>query len=61
MQCALTGRYIQDVRDRLEKADLIMHGGSMVDATIIAAPNSIKNKEYKSDPSEMHQTKKGNQ
>lgn len=37
-----------------------MHGGTIVDATIIAAPNSTKNKEGKRDP-EMHQTKKGNQ
>ncbi len=49
-----------DVNDRLEKAGLIMHGGSIVDATIIAAPSSTKNKDGKRDP-EMHQTKKGNQ
>lgn len=49
-----------DVRKRLEKAGLIMHGGTIVDATIIAAPSSTKNKEGKRDP-EMHQTKKGNQ
>ena len=49
-----------DVNDRLEKAGLIMHGGTIVDATIINAPSSTKNKEGKRDP-EMHQTKKGNQ
>lgn len=49
-----------DVAARLEKAGLIMHGGTIVDATIIAAPSSTKNKEGKRDP-EMHQTKKGNQ
>ena len=49
-----------DVRERLEKAGLIMHGGTIVDATIIAAPSSTKNKEGKRDE-EMHQTKKGNQ
>ena len=38
----------------------MMHGGSIVDATIIAAPSSTKNKEGKRDP-EMHQTKKGDQ
>ena len=37
----------------------IMHGGTIVDATIINAPSSIKNAEKKRDP-EMHQTKKGN-
>lgn len=49
-----------DVSSRLEKAGLIMHGGTIVDATIINAPSSTKNKEGKRDP-EMHQTKKGNQ
>ena len=34
--------------------------GSIMDATIIAAPSSTKNEEGKRDP-EMHQTKKGNQ
>lgn len=49
-----------DVRSRLERAGLIMHGGTIVDATIINAPSSTKNKEGKRDP-EMHQTKKGRQ
>jgi IS5 family transposase len=35
-------------------------GGTMVDATLIAAPPSTKNEEKARDP-EMHQTKKGNQ
>ncbi len=34
--------------------------GSMVDATIIHAPSSTKNKEKARDP-EMHQTRKGKQ
>jgi IS5 family transposase len=38
----------------------IMRGGSIVDATIIAAPSSTKNVTGARDP-EMHQTKKGNQ
>lgn len=50
----------KDVNDRLEKAGLIMHGGTIVDATIIAAPSSTKNAKGERDP-EMHQTKKGNQ
>ena len=37
-----------------------MRQGTIVDATLIAAPSSTKNKEGKRDP-EMHQTKKGNQ
>ena len=49
-----------DVNARLESAGLIMHGGTIVDATIISAPSSTKNREGKRDP-EMHQTKKGNQ
>jgi transposase, IS5 family len=38
----------------------IMRGGSIVDATIIAAPSSTKNASGSRDP-EMHQTRKGNQ
>ncbi|MFM7145175.1 MAG: IS5 family transposase [Actinomycetales bacterium] len=38
----------------------IMRGGSIVDATIIAAPPSTKNASGARDP-QMHQTKKGNQ
>lgn len=38
----------------------IMRGGSIVDATIIAAPSSTKNATGTRDP-EMHQTRKGNQ
>lgn len=38
----------------------IMHGGTIVDATIIEAPSSTKNAEKQRDP-EMHQAKKGNQ
>ncbi len=37
-----------------------LRAGTIVDATIIAAPSSTKNKEGQRDP-EMHQTKKGNQ
>jgi IS5 family transposase len=38
----------------------MLRQGSIVDATIIHAPSSTKNKDGKRDP-EMHQTKKGNQ
>ena len=44
----------------MEATGHIMHGGTIVDATIINAPSSTKNKEKKRDP-EMHQTKKGNE
>ena len=43
-----------------EQEGWIMRGGSIVDATIIAAPSSTKNATGERDP-EMHQTKKGNQ
>ena len=32
-----------DVNSRLDKADLMMHGGTIVDASLIAAPKSAKN------------------
>ena len=43
-----------------EREGWIMRGGSIIDATIIAAPSSTKNATGERDP-EMHQTKKGNQ
>ena len=49
-----------DVNKRLDKSGLIMHGGTIVDASLIAAPKSTKNKTGERDP-EMHQTKKGNE
>ena len=39
---------------------LLLKEGTVVDATIIAAPSSTKNQKGERDP-EMHQTKKGNQ
>ncbi len=53
-------KIFDDVKERLEKSGLIMHGGTVVDATLIAAPTSTKNIDGKRDP-EMHQTKKGNE
>ena len=44
----------------LTRKGLLLKRGSIVDATIIAAPSSTKNKDQARDP-EMHQTKKGNQ
>lgn len=44
----------------MEATGHIMHGGTIIDATIINAPSSTKNAEKKRDP-EMHQTKKGNE
>ncbi len=39
---------------------LKLSGGTIVDATLIAAPPSVKNQDKSRDP-QMHQTKKGNQ
>jgi transposase, IS5 family len=44
----------------LEENGLKVSRGTIVDATIINAPSSTKNKDKERDP-EMHQTKKGNQ
>jgi IS5 family transposase len=48
------------VNDLLGARGLLLKSGTMVDATLIAAPSSTKNREQARDP-EMHQTKKGNQ
>jgi transposase, IS5 family len=48
-----------EVAAMLEERGLLMRQGTIVDATIIAAPPSTKNKQ-KSRAPEMHQTKKGN-
>ena len=50
----------QAINHIMEETGHIMHGGTIVDATIINAPSSTKNAEKKRDP-EMHQTKKGNE
>src|SRR5512137_1884712 len=39
---------------------LLLRAGTLVDATLIAAPSSTKNQEKQRDPA-MHQTRKGNQ
>jgi IS5 family transposase len=56
----LTKALFDEVGAMLEERGLLMRQGTIVDATIIAAPPSTKNKEKARDP-EMHQTKKGNQ
>jgi len=48
------------INEDLTARGLMMRGGTLVDATLLAAPPSTKNKEKKRDP-EMHQTRKGNQ
>lgn len=49
-----------EVRSFLGERGLLLKSGTIVDASLIDAPSSTKNKEGKRDP-EMHQTRKGNQ
>jgi transposase, IS5 family len=56
----LTQALFDEVAALLTERGLLMRQGTIVDATIIAAPSSTKNKEKARDR-EMHQTKKGNQ
>ncbi|WP_445359048.1 IS5 family transposase [Microbulbifer sp. ANSA005] len=48
------------INKHLAENGMVLREGTIVDATIISAPTSTKNKKKKRDP-EMHQTKKGNQ
>jgi len=56
----LTRTIFSEVSALLSERKLLMKEGTIVDATIIAAPSSTKNARKERDP-EMHQTKKGNQ
>jgi IS5 family transposase len=56
----LTRALFDEINAHLAEQGLLMRAGTIVDATIIAAPSSTKNAEKARDP-EMHQTKKGNQ
>ena len=56
----LTSAILAEVNAHLSERGLLMRQGTVVDATIIAAPSSTKNEDGKRDP-EMHQAKKGNQ
>jgi transposase, IS5 family len=51
---------LDKVNQHLSRQGLLLKTGTIVDATIIAAPCSTKNESGERDP-EMHQTKKGNQ
>ena len=51
---------LRSVNAHLARKGLMLKRGSIVDATIIAAPSSTKNEKGERD-AEMHQTKKGNQ
>lgn len=56
----LAQQFFDTVNAMLKARGLMLHSGTVIDATIIAAPSSTKNSSGKRDP-EMHQTKKGNQ
>lgn len=56
----LQEEFLKVVNAVLEEKGFLMRKGTIVDATLIAASPSTKNKDRKRDP-EMHQTKKGNQ
>ncbi len=56
----LTDAIFVSVRDYLEEKKLLLRGGTIMDATLIPAPSSTKNKAKKRDP-EMTSSKKGNQ
>ena len=56
----LGGEMLETVNLHLQEQGVRISSGTIVDATIIQAPSSTKNREEKRDP-EMHQTKKGKQ
>ncbi|MFZ2990414.1 IS5 family transposase [Ideonella sp.] len=56
----LAPKILATINAGLAQQGLMLKTGTVVDATIIAAPSSTKNKDGERDP-EMHQAKKGNQ
>ncbi|MCC5810413.1 MAG: IS5 family transposase [Ectothiorhodospiraceae bacterium] len=56
----LTRTIFEAINAHLAEQGLMLREGTIVDATLIAAPPSTKNRDNARDP-EMHQTKKGNQ
>ena len=56
----LSLQILATVNATLAAKGLLLKSGTVVDATLIAAPSSTKNSSGERDP-EMHQTKKGNQ
>jgi IS5 family transposase len=56
----LSGQILAVVNDLLTQRGLLLKTGTVVDATLIAAPTSTKNKDKARDP-EMHSSQKGNQ
>ena len=56
----LADAILQEVNELLSQRGLMLKVGTIVDATLIAAPSSTKNKDKERDP-EMHSSKKGEQ
>ena len=56
----LAPEILRTINAHLAAQGLMLKTGTLVDATLIAAPSSTKNAQGERDP-EMHQTKKGNQ
>lgn len=56
----LSEQILQTVNDLLTERGLLLKVGTAIDATLIAAPASTKDKDKARDP-EMHSSKKGNQ
>ena len=56
---ALPQVMLKEVNELLKERGLLMSQGTLIDATLIAAPSSTKNKSHQRDP-EMHQVKKDN-
>ena len=51
---------LEEVNELLSQRGLMLKAGTVVDATLIAAPSSTKNKDKERDP-QMHSSKKGQQ
>jgi IS5 family transposase len=59
-ESGIARQFFESLKGFLDKHGKLMHGGTIVDATLVEAPSSTKNASGKRDP-EMHQVRKGNQ
>jgi IS5 family transposase len=59
-ESGMAKQFFDSMKAFLDKHGKLMHGGTIVDATLIDAPTSTKNADKQRDP-EMHQVKKGNE
>lgn len=56
----ITKLLFDTIKAFMERHGKLMHGGTIVDATVVEAPTSTKNANNERDP-EMHSVKKGNE